>query len=205
MPRRRPSRRTFLPLPGPPVHRPDVPVRWREPVFRQRETQAGGRKARPYDTTRNDEGLRRRRGGPRGRPPLPGVTRRREGQPPRPSHDADDRGPRGSKALPPSDVDQVNSVLIAASLENDRIADPPLELEDRLPARVERLRVRDEQVRRDLFADGRAHVHGPAAREDGIDLEAEELEETLRGARDEARRGARDDAPGRGDDGASRV
>src|SRR5438128_1284192 len=47
--------------------------------------------------------------------------------------------PLVSKPLPPADVDQIDPVLVAAALEDDRVGDPPLEPEERLLGGVEGL------------------------------------------------------------------
>src|SRR5262249_56206182 len=105
---------------------------------------------------------------------------------PRQRRDGRRSGRSLSKSLAAADVDQVDAVLGGAALEDDRVADPPLQAENRLLARVEGLRVRHEEIRRDLLAHGRTDVHGAARGEDRIDLEPVELEDLLRGTRDEA-------------------
>src|SRR6266498_551608 len=109
----------------------------RRPRQRTRNATCGGSARRKPPPLRHDEGPRPcppcRRGGPRARPPPVGSS------------------PSNSKSLPPADVDQVDAVFVAASLEDDRVGNAPFELEDRLLGRIEGLRVGDEQVRRDLL------------------------------------------------------
>src|SRR4029453_18829530 len=126
----------------------------------------------------------RRRAGARRRAPVPPpapreASSRRRGAPPPPAPGRGFVSGPGSKALPPADVDRVNPVLVAQRPQQDVVRQPPLELDDRFLVAVERLRVRDKQVRGDLFPDRGTDVGQLTAGEDRIDLKPIESEETL--------------------------